>query len=82
MSFDLPEGGLDLGDVELSPIVTTESVYSYVYNGGQLSRVTIAITRVKVDGSTSKRTETLSFTYDPSGAPQTITWGENTYSIN
>ena len=34
---------------------------------------------MKVDGSTTEQTETLSFAYDASGAPQTITWGENTY---
>lgn len=79
MSFDLPEGGLDLGDLELPQPVTTETTYSYVYHGGQLSEVTIAITTVKVDGSTLKRTETLSFTYDASGAPQALTWGESTY---
>lgn len=57
---------------------TTITTYSYVYDGGQLRWMTITTT-VTADEETTTQTETLSFTYDASGTPQTITCGENTY---
>ena len=59
-------------------VSTTETTYGYVYDGGQLSQVTITTT-VTADDETTTQTDVLSFTYDASGAPQTVTCGENTY---
>ena len=59
-------------------VSTTETTYSYVYDGGQLRQMTVTTT-VTADEETTTQTETLSFTYDASGAPQTVTCGANTY---
>lgn len=57
---------------------TTVTTYSYVYDGGQLRQMTITTT-VTADEETTTQTETLEFTYDASGAPQTVTCGNTTY---
>lgn len=59
-------------------VSTTETTYSYVYDGGQLRQVTITLTET-ADWGTATHTETLSFTYNASGAPQTLTRGNDTY---
>ena len=57
---------------------TTETSYSYVYNGGRLSQMTITIMET-ADGETTTRSATLEFTYSASGTPQTLTCGNTTY---
>ena len=57
---------------------TAVTTYGYVYDGGQLRQMTVTITEYTNSGTTT-RTGILSFTYDASGAPQTVTCGNTTY---
>ena len=64
--------------VQRELVSTTETVYSYVYDGGQLRQMTVTITEYSNSGITT-RSATLEFTYDASGTPQTLTCGNTTY---
>jgi len=57
--------------------------YSYVYNGSQLTRMTVD-TQTTVDGEIVPESHILDFTYDASGNPQTMTCDGVTYyySVN
>lgn len=57
---------------------TAVTTYGYVYDGGQLRQMTITTT-VTANEETTTHTETLEFTYDASGAPQTVTCDNTTY---
>ena len=59
-------------------VSSTETNYSYVYDGGRLCQMTITTT-VTANGETTTQAETLIFTYNASGVPQTITYGNTTY---
>lgn len=78
MAARVPEDDRPSYRVERVLVFSNVTTYSYVYDGGQLSQMTVTIT-VTADEETTTQTDTLAFTYDASGAPQTLTWGESTY---
>ena len=77
-------GGSEAADTQSLNVIqrelvsTTETVYSYVYDGGQLRQMTVTITEYTNSGTTT-RSATLEFTYSASGAPQALTCGNTTY---
>ena len=64
-------------DTLLNTVETTS--YSYVYNGGQLSQMTVTTVTETADGQTTTQTHTVDLTYDASGNPQTMTYDGVTY---